>query len=528
MTDSEKPQPLKAPTTRMTVIAGILIALAACMPPQDDGGSAQDDAMQPDFVGLPRQAIDQQPVLAVCTGCHLPPGPAELPKRAWGSIIESMKAEMQKAGMPFSETEFKVITEYYERHSPAELPELPPFSADEKLKLRAVALAEQPRLASAEYIPTPASFIDVTNINITDLDRDGHPDVLATRRWGPLAPDADTPSIVQWHYRRHGKWEHRELASLRALAHTEVLDYNGDGHLDIVVADLGDLFPSAENKGQVVLLENDGALRFKPVVLLRNVGRIADVRPGNFDGDGDIDYLVALFGYFTPGQIGWLENTGTPPYPFHAIDYRVGAVHVAPVDLNADGRLDFVGLLTQEYEEIIAYINTGKEGSGTFQPRLLFKSPTPLFGSSGMELTDLDQDGDMDIIFTNGDAVNRVLGQLQKRPYHGVQWLENKGELQFVYHDIARFYGAYRAVAGDMDADGDRDIVALSAIKAGPDHHELIWLENDGKQNFTPHGISRGQDHMGVTAAVGDLNEDGRLDILTGGLMGLWLWTAKQ
>jgi hypothetical protein len=27
---------------------------------------------------------------------------------------------------------------------------------------------------------------------------------------------------------------------------------------------------------------------------------------------------------------------------------------------------------------------------------------------------------------------------------------------------------------------------------------------------------------------MGDLNEDGRLDILTGGLMGLWQWSGKQ
>jgi hypothetical protein len=514
------------PPVRAAVIAGLLIAAAGCMPPQDDNKSAQGNA-KPDYLGMDRQAVYQLPALSICARCHLLPGPAELPKRAWGPIIESMKTEMQKAGMAFSETDFKAIADFYEQHSPAELPELPPFGADEKLKLQAVALGEQPRLPSADYIPTPASFIDVTSINITDLDKDSHPDALVTRRWGPLAPDADTPSIVQWHYRRDGKWEHRELASLRAVAHTEVLDHNGDGHLDIVVADLGDLFPSPDNNGQVVLLENDGAMRFKQTVLLRNVGRVADVRPGDFDGDGDIDYVVAIFGYFTPGQIGWLENTGSPPYPLHTIDYRVGAVNVVPVDLNADGRLDFVGLMTQEHEEIVAYINTGKKGYEAFQPHLLFKSPTPLFGSSGIELTDLDRDGDIDIVFTNGDAVNRVLGQLQKRPYHGVQWLENKGGLQFVYHDIARFYGAYRAVVGDMDGDGDLDIVALSSIKAGPDHHELIWLENDGKQNFTPHGISRGRDHMGVAAALGDLDEDGQLDILTGGLMGLWLWTGK-
>lgn len=512
------------PNSLINLFPLFLIAASGCTP-QDGAESSQANAAPAGFLGLSQQDIDREPVLGLCTGCHLAPNPVELPKRVWPQIIESMKMEMQNAGIPVYEAQFKTITDYYMRHSPLDLPELPPFKQDEKLRLQATPLAEQIKMPSEAYIPTPASFIDVTNINITDLDKDGQPDVLATRRWGALAPNADTPSVVQWLYRRNGVWEHRELASLRALAHTEVVDHNGDGHLDIVVADLGDLFPSPNNRGQVVLLENDGKMQFKPIVLLENVGRVSDVRPADFDGDGDIDYLLAVFGYFTPGQIGWLENTGRPPYPLHTISPKTGASHAAPIDLNADGRLDLVALLTQEHEEIVAYINTGK---GSFEPYLLFKCPTPLYGSSGMELADLDQDGDIDVIFTNGDAVNRVLGQLQKRPYHGVQWLENKGGLQFVFHDITRFYGAYRAVAGDMDKDGDQDIVALSAIKTGAEHFEVIWLENDGKQNFTAHGISRGQDHFGITAALADLDGDKRLDIMTGGLMGLWLWTPRQ
>ncbi len=503
----------------------LLIALTGC---------SQQVAQQPrqpkatfasDTLGLSQQAIDQHQILALCTSCHLAPNPAELPKAYWGHIVEAMKLEMQRVGMPLiSDAQFKTITDYFEQNSSEALPELTPPASDEKLRLQAVELAPQAKLASEDYIPPAASFVDVTNINITDLDKDGHPDALVTRRWGKLAPEADTPSIVQWHYRKNGKWQQRELASLRALAHTEVFDHNGDGHLDIVAADLGDLFPSNNNNGKVMLLENDGMQQFKHRVLLENVGRVADVRPGDFDGDGDLDYAVAVFGFFMPGQVCWLENTGSFPYRLHTLTGKSGAMHVIPVDLNADGRLDLVTLITQEHEEVVAFINTG---NAQFEQRLLFKAPTPLFGSSGIELSDLDQDGDADVILTNGDAVNRALAQLPRRPYHGVQWLENTGNLQFVYHDIARLYGAYRATVGDMDGDGDRDIVALSGIKTGANDPELIWLENDGKQNFTARGISRGQNNFGVTAAIGDLNEDGRLDILTGGLMGLRLWTRR-
>ncbi len=36
-----------------------------------------------------------------------------------------------------------------------------------------------------------------------------------------------------------------------------------------------------------------------------------------------------------------------------------GAIHVIPVDLNHDGMMDFVALLSQEHETVVAYINKG-------------------------------------------------------------------------------------------------------------------------------------------------------------------------
>ena len=56
---------------------------------------------------------------------------------------------------------------------------------------------------------------------------------------------------------------------------------------------------------------------------------------------------------------------------------------------------------------------------------------------------------------SNGDALDT---QPDPKPYHGVQWQENRGNLQFQFHDIGRYYGAAVARAGD----GDLDVVAGS------------------------------------------------------------------
>jgi hypothetical protein len=67
---------------------------------------------------------------------------------------------------------------------------------------------------------------------------------------------------------------------------------------------------------------------------------------------------VAAFGYNTTGNISVLENKTTnyaqPQFVSQVIDPRHGSIHVIPTDLNHDGHLDFVALLAQEYETVIA------------------------------------------------------------------------------------------------------------------------------------------------------------------------------
>jgi hypothetical protein len=289
-----------------------------------------------------------------------------------------------------------------------------------------------------------------------------------------------------------------------------------DTGLDLVVGCLGTLAPSDDLVGRVVLLSNNGAMQFNPVTILDQVSRVADVEPGDFDGDGDTDFVVAAYGAIMQGEVGWLENKSDKTYQYHLVVKRSGAIHVPTIDIDGDGRLDFIALFAQEHEEIAAFINDGKGG---FQERTLFKAATPAFGSSGIQLVDLDQDGDVDILYTNGD--NLDLPTISPRPYHGVQWLENRGNLSFVWHDIYRCYGAYCAVAGDLNNDGHLDIVVTTLFNdwSDPKRASLLWLENDGQQQFTPHSIATKPTHL-ISAAVGDIDGDGRLDIVTCGMYG--------
>jgi len=195
------------------------------------------------------------------------------------------------------------------------------------------------------------------------------------------------------------------------------------------------------------------------------------------------------------------------------IDPRPGGIHIIPVELNHDGRMDFVTLLAQQYETVLAYIN---KGDFAFEQKVIYAAPHPNWGSSGIQLVDFDKDGDLDVILTHGDSFDDGL----VKPYHGIQWLENTGTYPFVEHTITAMPGVHRALAADIDGDGDLDIVACALLAGGSDQDEsvipaLVWVEQTKPGTFVRHTIEMGFPRH-ATLDVADLDGDGDMDVVTG------------
>jgi hypothetical protein len=202
--------------------------------------------------------------------------------------------------------------------------------------------------------------------------------------------------------------------------------------------------------------------KFDRHALLENVGRVADVKPIDYDGDGRMDLVVAEFGWRAAGGVLLLKNRTTNPsdpvFEFEAIDRRHGATEIAVADLNGDARPDFVCLFSQEHETVDAFLN---DGAGGFRKETIYGAPHPAYGSNSLELVDLDNDGDLDLLVANGDVLDPPY---LLKPYHGIQWLENKGSYPFVAHAIDSLYGVSSARSADFDGDGDVDIAAVSYL----------------------------------------------------------------
>jgi hypothetical protein len=434
-----------------------------------------------------------------CASCHAIPTPDLLPRERWPRMLDHMHSLIvqYELGEVITPEDRSAIATYYAAES-----------------------TQHETLLAEDYTPSPLHFAR-TRFGTPGASRGNDQPFVGALTTGRFDENGDACVVVSdtkgnqvtIARRTQDCWVETSAAHAPSPARVEVADLDGDGRMDLAIAALGGVVPSDAPMGKVVLAfgQPDGSFRTQTV--LEGVSRVADVRAVDLDGDSDLDLLVALFGLYKTGGLGWLERLDDGHYEFHRIHEKTGYSHVVPFDADGDGRVDFVALAAQEHEEVLLFRNTG---DGEFEPRVLFKGPHPMYGLCGLVAVDLDRDGDLDLLLTNGDALD--IDPVPK-PWHGVQWLENRGNGTFVAHDIWRFYGAYSTSAADLDGDGDLDLVVTSMLNhwQQPRRTSIAWLENDGAMNFTPHAIDNAPTSL-VCTLVHDVDGDGRPDILGGGM----------
>ncbi|MFT5819154.1 MAG: putative repeat protein (TIGR01451 family) [Crocinitomix sp.] len=261
-----------------------------------------------------------------------------------------------------------------------------------------------------------------------------------------------------------------------------IADFDSDGDNDIVVSNNGWL---------TRLLLNDGEEEFEETDLPEIMG-ITLFKIVDFDGDGNLDIVGTKF-----SEIVWLEGDGTGAIiAEHELETDViGYIDFILSDIDVDGDYDI--LWCSNFEEGAVYIIENL-GGGVFGDRVLIDEG--MTNPSSVYTTDVDGDGDLDILY----------GSWAYDDGGFVYWNENMGGGIFGASTLISddHVGEINITAGDIDLDGDYDIVVSSF-----EDNKVVWYENTGDASFEAADIMAVDIFDARDVELADFDNDGDLDV---------------
>jgi FG-GAP-like repeat len=309
-----------------------------------------------------------------------------------------------------------------------------------------------------------------------DLDRDGAVDVVS-------CCEGNCQSVfVHWapknknEYLHESKWRSEVIPISKGMTRWMFcipMQVDGRFGMDLIA---GSKSPNARI-GWFEVPENARDLRAYKWHTISPAGWIMSLRTVDMDGDGDLDILTSD----RKGPMRacrWLENPGVSaaqkkPWPNHFIGCRDKEVmFLTLADIDQDG-----------LQDVLAAVNAGKgsqivilrrlDKTGQRWDQYVIPYPKQAGTAKAVVVGDIDADGDNDIVLSCEHA---------NAPKSGVMWLSSKkgpsgGDWQA--HDISGPTGIKydRMELLDLDGDGDLDVLACEE-RQDKKGLGVFWYEN--------------------------------------------------
>ena len=291
-------------------------------------------------------------------------------------------------------------------------------------------------------------------------------------------------------------------------------DLNGDGFLDVVVSEEGDVTDDFDAHTCIFInTSQNQSFSFDAPIIISGDGYEGYVQLQDINGDGKLDIVTSRQTY---NQLGIYLNTSdnsSVSFADKIIIENVVAPRPAFADLNGDGMIDMVATAyLNNGRDVYIYSNNSTEENIDFNLEffILAGGEPPgdtdwNWSSANPTLADIDGDGKLDIVVTNGNCGFGC-------SVSGVSIIRNistDSELDFEY-DYSSFYQyesnswPLRVSASDLNGDGKPDLLTndwLGGISI------LVNNSNEGNIEFEDQ-MQIGVGSYPLSVATADLNMD--------------------
>ncbi len=234
---------------------------------------------------------------------------------------------------------------------------------------------------------------------------------------------------------------------------------------------------------------------------------VGDVMLADLDNDGDNDFISIGAGTSAGTLTTVFHNDGLGNFTELIGDpfINVRSGVIELGDVNGDGFLDIY---------IQASTNGGtktanlyiNDGTGNFT--LPTGQPFGERSSGDAAFGDVDGDGDLDLIATG------IMNFFTDDPFTTLFINDGNGNFTELMSTPFEIVNSSSVEFFDAEGDGDLDVILLGENLSG--NHSTTFYQNDGLGNFTQIGDSF-TDFSGGQIAIGDADNDGDLDVLMSG-----------